>query len=322
MRFAVSQNERLHYIDSTIREKGAVTVQDVAQKFEVSPRTVKRDLEYLRERINAPVQYVHHKKGYSYSLPFDYFTYRNERMLLFYIFLTRLIESPTHFPFIDKSIVPSIKKMVKETYLPLITKITYEIEEWEALNLELFSKLFVALRDGAMVSIQYADVKGKNSTRVIAPEHFIHYEGRWYVIAYDEDNKGVRTFLLSRIKNAQATNKRRTKQLSNEEVQKYIHSAYGIYKGKTEHTVCIRFYDPVCNIVKKQVWHKEQKVKEGTHPQYGAYLEMQLPVHHPQELLGKVLRYGKYAEIISPAAIRRQWLTAIKEAYRQFIHNK
>ncbi len=318
----MSQNERLHYIDTAIREKGVVTLQEVATKFEVTPRTVKRDIEYLRERMHAPIQYIPHKKGYCYSLPFDYFTYRNERMLLFYIFLTRLIESPTHFPFIDRAVIDSIKKSIKTSFLPLISRITYEIEEWEELNIELFSKLFAAMRDGIIVIIQYDDVKGEHSTRTIAPEHFIHYEGRWYCIAYDENKKGIRTFLLSRIKKAQLDAKKSSKRLSAEEIQKYIQSTYGIYKGKTGQAVCIRFYEPVNNIVKKQVWHREQRIKEGNHPQFGAYVEMLLPVHHPQELMGKVLRYGKYAEIVSPGDIRQQWLAAIEEAYARYCVQK
>ncbi len=125
----MSQNERLHYIDTAIREKGFVTIKEIASKFEVSTRTVKRDIEYLRDRFSAPIHYLPNKKGYCYSLPFDYFTYRNERMLLFYVFLTRIVESPTHFPFVDTNIIDSIKKSLKTAYLPLISRITYEIEE-------------------------------------------------------------------------------------------------------------------------------------------------------------------------------------------------
>lgn len=318
----MSQNERLQYIDTAIRERGIVTVQEVVQKFEVSPRTVKRDIEYLRERINAPVEYVGHKKGYCYSLPFDYFTYKNERILLFYIFLTRLIESPTHFPFIDKSIVHNIKKYVKAQYLPLISKISYEIEEWEELNIELFSKLFSALRDAKSVTIRYADAKGAVTTRAIAPQHFIHYEGRWYCIAYDENKRQLRTFLLSRIKDATLQNKKQSKIFSNDELQKYICSTYGIYKGSSGQKVCIRFYEPVSNIVKKQVWHAQQTMRPGSDQRYGNYIELVLPVYHPQELLGKILRYGKNAEIISPKDIRQQWLDAIKEAFERYVKSE
>ncbi len=317
-RFALSQNERLQYIDTAIREKGIVTVQEVASKFEVTPRTVKRDIEYLRERMNAPIQYIPHKKGYCYSLPFDYFTYRDERMLLFYVFLMKLMNSPTHFPFVDKSISDIIRRSILPQFLPLISKITYEIDEWEELDMTLFSKLFSVLRNDYVVTIHYSDAQGKLTTRTIAPEHFIHYEGRWYVIAYDEDKKGIRTFLLSRIIQTEHTNKKRSKHLTANEIQEFIKSTYGIYKGKTGQIVCVRFYEPVCNIVRKQIWHNKQQIKEGSHVQYGYYIELQLPVHHPQELLGKVLRYGKYAEVISPKGIRKQWLDAIEEAYKRY----
>jgi len=318
----LSQNERLQYIDTSIREKGVVTVKEVVEKFEVSPRTVKRDLEYFRDRINAPIVYDVYKKGYLYSLPFDYFSYRNERMLLFYLFLMKLIESPTHFPFVDKAIPDLIKRNILAHYLPLMSRITYEIDEWEQLDITLFSKLFSTLRNDNCIVIKYADVTGKTTTRTIAPEHFIHYEGRWYVIAYDETKKGIRTFLLSRIQKAEVVNKKRTRKINDDELQKFIKSTYGIYKGSGGKLVQVRFYQPVCNIVKKQVWHKEQTMKEGKHEQYGAYVELQLPVHHPQELLGKVLRYGKYAEIVAPSSIRTMWLEAIKEAYVRFVKSK
>lgn len=314
----MSQSERLHYIDTTIREKGIVTVREAAEKFEVSTRTIKRDIEYLRCRLEAPVEFVPHKKGYRYSHPFDYFAYRSERVFLFYIFLLRLSESPTHFPFIEKSLIKTIKQTIQQQYLPLISRITYQIEEWEELNIELFSILFAALRDGRIVTVRYIDAQGKVSTRPIAPEHFIHYEGRWYVIAWDENKKMLRTFLLSRIKSAKVQSVKRTKRLSPDEIHKYIQSSYGIYKGAGGQTVCVRFYEPVSNIVKKQIWHKEQKVREGAHPEHGKYVEIQLPVHHPQELLGKVLRFGKYAEIVTPESVRKLWLDAMKEAYQRF----
>ncbi|MEW6527834.1 MAG: HTH domain-containing protein, partial [Spirochaetota bacterium] len=165
----MSQNERLQYIDSAIREKGVVTVQEVASKFEVSTRTVKRDIEYLRDTIGAPLQYISHKKGYCYTVPFDYFTYRNERMFLFYVFLTRILESPTHFPFVDKTIVHTIKQAIRTTFLPLISRITYELEEWEELDIELFSKLFTAMRNQKVIDITYIDANGKLTNRTIAP---------------------------------------------------------------------------------------------------------------------------------------------------------
>lgn len=195
----MGRNERLQYIDERIREKGAIRVQEIAQKFEVSPRTIKRDIEYLRNTLNAPLVYDSRKKGYTYSLPFEYFTHRSEKMLLFYVFLLGLLESPTHFPFIEKYVISKLKETINDSYLSLIPRITYQMQEWEELNIELFSKLIAAIRNEYLLRITYQDAKGKITQRKISPQHFIHYEGRWYCIAFDEQKKALRVFLLSRI---------------------------------------------------------------------------------------------------------------------------
>ena len=58
----MSQTERILYIDRNLRTDRYLTVQDVADYFEVSTRQVKRDIEYLRDRFNAPIVFDRIKK--------------------------------------------------------------------------------------------------------------------------------------------------------------------------------------------------------------------------------------------------------------------
>ena len=51
----MSQFERIACIDRLLREQGSVRTAEVAERFEVSGRQVKRDIEYLRDRLDAPV---------------------------------------------------------------------------------------------------------------------------------------------------------------------------------------------------------------------------------------------------------------------------
>ncbi len=51
----MSQFERIACIDRLLREQGSVRTTEVAERFEVSGRQVKRDIEYLRDRLDAPV---------------------------------------------------------------------------------------------------------------------------------------------------------------------------------------------------------------------------------------------------------------------------
>ncbi|MCX7678563.1 MAG: WYL domain-containing protein [Spirochaetes bacterium] len=314
----MSQTERLQYIDEQIRLNGNVRIKEIAQKFEVSVRTVKRDIQYLRDRLNAPIQYNSQKKCYEYTSHFDYFAYRCEKNLLFYVFLSNLLESPTHFPFIEKNLIANIKRYIASQHNKIIPKITYQIQEWEKLDIELFSKLITAILKEHSLEIHYEDAKGELTQRTVSPQHFIHYEGRWYFIAFDDRSKTLRIFLLTRIKNCVPSSKTPYKRISDIEIQKFITSNYGIYKGTSKQIVRIRFYEPITHIVKEQIWHSKQTKTTGTHPQYGNYIDLSLPVYHPEELIGKVLRFGQYAEIISPQEIRAMWLKKIEEAYCRF----
>ena len=49
------QHARLQYIDRMIREKRYPSCADLAEGWEVSERTIQRDLDYLRYELDAPL---------------------------------------------------------------------------------------------------------------------------------------------------------------------------------------------------------------------------------------------------------------------------
>lgn len=51
----MSRAERLYTIERLLRERRAVPLGDFLQQLDVSRATFKRDMEYLRERLNAPI---------------------------------------------------------------------------------------------------------------------------------------------------------------------------------------------------------------------------------------------------------------------------
>ena len=50
-----------------IRERQFPTVSTLAKEFEVSTRTVERDIEFLRDRYEAPIKYDIKHGGYVYT---------------------------------------------------------------------------------------------------------------------------------------------------------------------------------------------------------------------------------------------------------------
>ena len=58
---------RLYRIEALIRARGSVSFKTLLEELEVSPATLKRDLEYLRSRMGAPIEYDRDSNGYRFG---------------------------------------------------------------------------------------------------------------------------------------------------------------------------------------------------------------------------------------------------------------
>ena len=58
--------ERFYKIDRLLKERKSVSFEALQDALEVSPATLKRDLEYMRERFNAPIEYDREANGYRF----------------------------------------------------------------------------------------------------------------------------------------------------------------------------------------------------------------------------------------------------------------
>jgi predicted DNA-binding transcriptional regulator YafY len=63
----VSQPERLQQIDRLLRGRIAPTKAHLLDSLEVSEATLKRDFEYMRSRLGAPIEWDRETKGYRYD---------------------------------------------------------------------------------------------------------------------------------------------------------------------------------------------------------------------------------------------------------------
>ncbi|MCF7837104.1 MAG: hypothetical protein K9N49_00580 [Candidatus Marinimicrobia bacterium] len=62
-----SQLARLAAFDERIRERAFPNCNSFARLYEVSPRTVARDVEYMRDMLGAPLVFHPERRGYYYS---------------------------------------------------------------------------------------------------------------------------------------------------------------------------------------------------------------------------------------------------------------
>jgi len=321
----VSQTERIFYIDREIRESGGVPVASVAAHFEVCGRQVKRDIEYMRDRLGAPIVWAAGRRRYEYSQAWNSLRGADEKSLLSLAFLKSILAQYAYIPVLSKELIALIEERTPSHYAAIANKVQYELPDLERIEDSVAFALCRALLEVAPLNIDYIDAKGEQSVRSILPVRLVNYAGKWYCAALDSKTGELRTFAVSRIELA-ATPARGSESgapgssesstpssiskanlPSDEEIDSFLSSSYGIFKGEPIGRARLRFYGGAARAVREQLWHREQELSDATAADGSPALDMSLPVHDWTELLGRALRCGANCEVVGPPEFRARW---------------
>ncbi|MBE0590769.1 MAG: HTH domain-containing protein, partial [Gemmatimonadales bacterium] len=94
----MNQTERYYRIDQLVRERGPISREDLMAALEVSRATITRDLNYMRDRLHAPIVHDREAGGYrfeqagigpQYELPGLWF---NDQEILALLTMHRMLE--------------------------------------------------------------------------------------------------------------------------------------------------------------------------------------------------------------------------------------
>ena len=181
----MSQFERIACIDRLLREQGSVRTAEVAERFEVSGRQVKRDIEYLRDRLDAPIAYSRARRAYRYERPFDELRFADEKLLLFYVLARSLAANEHYVPIVSAELLANLESHLARDYRPVSERISYELSLAEHLSMEDFTTVCQAMLLGRRLDLVYVDAKAQRSERSVEPARLVNYAGRWYLVAWD-----------------------------------------------------------------------------------------------------------------------------------------
>ncbi len=307
----MSNLERIAFIDRSIRERGGVRVAEVAERFEVSERQAKRDLEYLRNRLDAPLCWDQAARRYRYERPWKELAFADEKALLFFVFARAAAENLAFIPLAEPGPLERLRDLVPTSLLGLEGAVRYELPGFEPADGELLALLLSALKEGRGVDAVYRDLEGRESERFLAPLRIVNYAGTWYCVAFDPAKAELRTFRLSRFVRASRSSRRAEGLPPAAEVDAFLDASYGMFKGGADKKARLRFYGRAREIVRRELWHPDQSSMEGVEAWRGAWFELELPVSQWDEILGRLLRFGAEAEAVAPPEFRERWLYAI-----------
>lgn len=319
--------ERFYKIDQLLQDRKIVSRDDFLSLLEVSLATFKRDLEYMRDRFNAPVIYDSDARGYRYesstssktkfSLPGLWFT---EQEIFALITMQQLLENLDQGSIIGPHIQPFLSRLDAvigegESSSKEIRKRIKLVEMGRRVQgSHFFSEVGVALFKRQRIEIQYyARASNEITLREISPQRLIHYRDNWYLDAWCHLRDGLRGFSLDGIRAITPVNKKAI-EVSIKSLDQFLATSYGIFAGESKHTAKLKFTPERARWVAAELWHPEQR---GSFDESGAYI-LEFPYSDDRELLLDIAKHGASVEVISPKVLREKVRKEHEAAFRQY----
>jgi proteasome accessory factor B len=308
---------RVHKIFERIRAGDFPNRRKLAAEIEISEKTILRDIDFMRDRMNLPIEYDPHRYGYFFSKPVSHFPLlhltENE---LFAIFVAeKALEHYVGTPF-EKPLRNTFEKFTAGLsgelsfhWSELQGAISFKSIDVNGVDARLLQTLLLAVRQRCEISFAY---RGLNDTkfeqRHVQPYEIVLAEHQWYLFAFDLMRKDIRKFVPGRMKDVQATEIKFTKP-KEFSASKYLETSFGVFSGGKPQTILIQFDRFASQLVRERHWHSSQRIterKSGT-------LELALTLGGFEEIERWILSWGEHARVLSPPElVRRLNLTLMK----------
>ena len=312
--------ERFYKIDRLLKERKVVSFTDFKTELGMSPASVKRDLAYMRDRFNAPIEYDREANGYRfgkprsgprYELPGLWFNAEEIHALLTTLQLLTGLQPGL----LDGQVSPVIERLRAilgsgdhswEEVVKRIRIFQPERREGKAAH---FSVIAAALLKRTRVWIRHYNRKDDRETeREISPQRLVHYRDNWYVDGYCHLREDLRSFAVDAIRAAELR-EARAKEIAAAELDAHLASGYGIFAGRDVQWAKLRFTPEAARWVSAQIWHPEQRARVED----GGYV-LEIPYAHERELVMEILKYGAEVEVLAPESLREQVAGDLKRA--------
>ncbi len=306
--------ERLYRIEALIRARGHISFQALLDELEVSRATLKRDLEYLRSRMGAPIEYDRDLNGYRFGadvqaggrheLPGLWF---NESELYSLLTAQQLLAGLDTDGLLARHLQPLLDRirdlLARGEGAEAAAQLTQRIKVVSAWRRPVPSRFFervsTALLQRRRLHLRYLTRgRGEVSERDVSPQRLVHYRNTWYLDAWCHRADALRRFALDAIQEARLLDAA-AKALALKRVEREMDAGYGIYAGGQQQWAVLRFNAQAARWASREEWHPLQ---EGRSLQDGSY-ELRLPYVDANELAMDVLRQGAEVQVVEPPAL-------------------
>jgi len=267
----MERTERFYKIQNLLRSRHFVSMQDFMSELGISRATFKRDLEYLRDRMRAPIVYDRDQKAYGFDpaiadstlwqLPGLWFSADELQALLT---MDRLLGDLQ--PGVLSELIAPLRKRLRS----LLESGEHSAEDI-ARRIKIlsmgsrrvapahFRTIATAVLTRKRLGLRHQRRQdGEVIDREVSPQRLGHYRDNWYLDAWCHKRQALRTFGLDAIESAVVIPDKEVKEIGEDTLERHYASGYGIFAGSATRDAVLQFGASSARWVSRETWHPEQ----------------------------------------------------------------
>jgi proteasome accessory factor B len=309
---------RIQHIDRELRNHRYPNCSGVALVFEVSSKSIQRDIDFMRDMLSAPIEYDASRKGYFYreSWTFDPSTFLDRNEIEALAATSKVLAQYQGTPYY-KEISQAIDKLMQSLRVDGSGTTLFNIYSFEnpapacEIDQDDFFIIDQALRERKKVVMSYRSSSRQALTDRVVHPYRLHYDqgsGTWYLIGFCEYRNDVRTFAVCRIQHLFITDEHFAIPESFS-IGTYLEKTFQVTSGTDIHPVSIAFTPYQSQWIREHRWHPTQNIREHE----DGSLTLTLEVGALDAVKRWVMQYGAQAEVLEPQELRQMVMQEIRE---------
>ncbi|MDF2989247.1 MAG: putative transcriptional regulator [Eubacterium sp.] len=297
------QINRLFEIVYILLDKKLITAKELAERFEVSIRTIYRDIDVLSD-AGIPI-YMSKGKGGGISLLENYVLNKSilsdseQKEILAALQSLNAI----HYPEVDNVISKLGLLFNKEDY----NWVDVDFSHWGETNRNKFNLIKTAIINKKVISFDYLNSYGSNSNRKVEPVQLWFKDKTWYLKAFCLEKQAFRIFKLTRMKEVKLTeNSYEKRPLKENSFQADREAAFNLveFTLQLDNSVAYRVYDEF----------NENSISVNEDGNF------EVTVSFPESdwVYGYILSFGNAARVIEPEYVRDIIVKRLEDTLKQY----
>ena len=200
--------ERMLRIHDELRRNTLTNCTKLGRLLEVTRKTILRDIAFMRDRLDLPIEYDPAIQAYRYTHPVNAFptVQVTEGELLALLVARRALEQYQGTPFhrqlevAFEKLAGGLKDRISFAPADELSAVSFKNIGLGRADLTVFNALSAAVLRQHEVEFDYRKPgEAKAARRHVQPYHLSHRENLWYLVGLDVGRVGLRTFALPRI---------------------------------------------------------------------------------------------------------------------------